>query len=69
MKIYYDPFIFAQCRTCGDPMVGIVSIAAREDCSGCGGVALYVLNKNPSTLEELVAKHGKKRERRFGTRL
>ena len=31
---------FAQCRTCCEPMIGILSILAREDCVGCGGVAL-----------------------------
>jgi len=69
MKIYYDPSRFAQCRTCGDPMCGILSIAAREDCHECGGVALYVLNKNPSTLEDLVKRHGKNRYQRYGERL
>jgi len=50
-------------------MCGILSIAAREDCHECGGVALYVLNKNPSTLEDLVKRHGKNRYQRYGERL
>lgn len=37
-----DLRIFAECRTCGTPMIGIHSIAAREDCCGCGGEALNV---------------------------
>ena len=67
--IYIDTFIFAQCRTCGHPMIGIVSIAAREDCYGCGGVALNIINKDALPLEKLVEKYGRKREKRFGTRL
>lgn len=45
-------------------MQGILSIAAREDCRPCGGKALYVVNKTPSTPEELREKYGKRSERR-----
>lgn len=70
MHSYFDRSTFAQCRTCGDPMIGIMSIAAREDCYGCGGVALYVLNKEPSNAEEFADKMAKYRgfRRQYGGR-
>ncbi len=37
-----DMRLFAQCRTCCEPMIGILSVKAREDCVGCGGEALNV---------------------------
>lgn len=50
-----DLSCFAQCRTCFEPMWGILSIKAREDCLGCGGEALNVNNTSPLSLEDLAA--------------
>lgn len=50
-----DMRLFAQCRTCCEPMPGILSIKAREDCVGCGGEALNVNNQTPLSLEDLAA--------------
>ncbi len=51
-----DMRLFAQCRTCCEPMIGILSIKTREDCRGCGGSAMNINNENPSSPEEFARK-------------
>lgn len=61
--MYLDTSCFAQCRTCFVPMLGILSVKAREDCHGCGGEALGVWgdrerfeNEKPGKLKLLNAR-------------
>jgi len=62
-----DLSCFAQCRTCFEPMWGILSVKAREDCYGCGGEALNVNNEEPSDPVTLALKYPRKNAVKPGT--